>query len=74
MLYCKKLKCSMLLSACQVRKDEARKISGIPLKVLLKELPDDYPYNIFMLLKCDRCQEQLEECKAFIDAAHADRG
>ena len=61
MLYCKILKCFMLQSACQKRKEEARKISGIAIKTLLKTLPEDYPYNIFLLLKCDKCQEQLKE-------------
>ena len=61
MLYCKKLNCSMLQSACQKRKEEARKISGISYKELIKTLPDDYPYNIILLLKCDKCQNELKE-------------
>ena len=61
MLYCKILKCSMLQSACQKRKAEARKISGIKFKDLLKTLPENYPYNVLLLMKCDKCQEELEE-------------
>lgn len=61
MLYCKILKCSMLQSACQKRKEEAQKISGISYRILIETLSEDYPYNIFLLLKCNKCQEQLEE-------------
>ncbi len=67
MLYCKKLKCSMLQSACQKRKEEAQKISGISFKTLLKTLPEDYPYNILMLLNCDKCQDILEEKEYYND-------
>ena len=61
MLYCKILKCSMLQSACQKRKEEVQKISGIPYRILIKTLPEDYSYNIFLLLKCDKCQDELKE-------------